>query len=443
MLRTKKTLVGGLVAAILLAGCATGVQPGDDASKADGAKASGDFAASAWAVQSSQSDSFEAAVARWNEQYPDEKIDIQVMPDNGYKDKVRVALGAGEAPTLIYGWGGGGLRDYVEQDLVVPISDLAAESYPEVIDRYLPAALGAATVDDKVYGVPVSNMQPVVFLVNKDVLATLGVEAPTTWSELMKFVEVAKSKDIAPFALAGQSKWPQLPWLAYLVDRVGGPEVFEAIQNNEADAWSNPAVLDAATKIQDLVKAGGFVEDYAAISYESGAADALVYTGKAAAILMLSNAYSNIAKSAPEFVEAGKLGYFAFPEVEGGKGDPGNITGNPANLWSITSAASEEEQDVAMRFLDEQVMNDEYQEEILGRSGVPGVKAAGEKITASDDEFAKYVFDTVEKADHFQLSLDQALSPEQGQALNTALDQLFLLEITPEEFVETMNATIA
>ncbi|MCG6567854.1 extracellular solute-binding protein [Tessaracoccus sp. ZS01] len=444
MLRSKKILavVGSL--ALLGAGCSGGAQPGgtEDTADASAPAGKGGVAASAWAVQSSQSDSFIAAVDRWNADHPEAQIDLQVMPDNGYKDKVRVALGAGEAPTLIYGWGGGGLRDYVDQGLVESLTELTADEYPEIIDRYLPAAMGAASVDGDVYGVPVSNMQPVVFLYNKEVMGKLGVEPPETWSELMEFVDVANEADIAPFALAGQSKWPQLPWLAYLIDRQGGPEVFQAIEANEPDAWKDPAILEAATKIQDLVQAEGFVSDYAAISYESGAADALVYTGKAAAILMLSNAYSNIGKAAPEFVESGNLGFFTFPEVEGGAGDPANVTGNPANLWSVTSAASEEEKKVALQFLDEQVMNDEYVDEIIGRSGVPGVKIVEEKLADSDDEFSKFVFDIVAEATYFQLSLDQALSPEQGQALNTALDQLFLLQTTPEEFVETMNATI-
>lgn len=443
MLRSKQLAAVGALA-LLAAGCSGGAEPSLPGTAGAGGKppsASG-MAASAWAVQSSQSDSFVAAVERWNADHPDKQIDLQVMPDNGYKDKVRVALGAGEAPTLIYGWGGGGLRDYVDQGLVESITALAADEYPEIIDRYLPAAMGAASVDGDVYGVPVSNMQPAVFLYNKEVMAELGVEPPSTWAELMEFVEVANSADIAPFALAGQSKWPQLPWLAYLIDRQGGPEVFQAIEANEPDAWKDPAIIEAATKIQDLVKAGGFVSDYAAISYESGAADALVYTGKAAAILMLSNAYSNIANSAPDFVEAGNLGFFTFPEVEGGAGDPANVTGNPANLWSITSASSDEEKDVALQFLAEQVMNDEYVDEILGRSSVPGVKIVEEKLSETDDEFSKFVFDIVAEAPYFQLSLDQALSPEQGQALNTALDQLFLLQTTPEQFVETMNATI-
>lgn len=442
MLRSmKSTAAVAAAAALLLAGCSGGSDQGESASEGTAAPAEG-VAASAWAVQSSQSASFEAAVERWNAKNPSEQIDLQVMPDAGYKDKVRVSLGAGEAPTLIYGWGGGGLRDYVEQGLVESITELAGSEYPDVIDRYLPAAMGAATVDGEVYGVPVSNMQPVVFLYNKEVMTALGAEPPETWSELMQFVETANAQGVAPFSLAGQSKWPQLPWLAYLIDREGGPEVFQAIEQNEADAWSHPAILEAAKKIQELVEADGFVSDYAAISYESGSADALVYTGKAAAILMLSNAYSNIAGAAPDFVESGNLGYFTFPEVEGGAGDPADVTGNPANLWSVTTEASDEEKDVAMRFLNEEVMNEQYVEEILGRSGVPGVKIVEEKLAETDDEFSKFVFDTVSEAPYFQLSLDQALSPEQGSALNTALDQLFLLQTTPEQFVETMNATI-
>jgi raffinose/stachyose/melibiose transport system substrate-binding protein len=60
-----------------------------------------------------------------------------------------------------------------------------------------------------------------------------------------------------------------------------------------------------------------------------------------------------------------------------------------------------------------------------------------------DHEFQDYVFDLVGAAQHFQMSWDQALSPEQGEELNTQLDRIFLLEITPNEFAEAMNATIA
>lgn len=445
--RWTAAVVGSVTVSLLLAACGSGAtpelgqsagateEPGTDAAAGDG------DATVIWAVESSQSDTYVAAVDRWNADHPDTPIELQQFPNNGYKDKLRVALGAGDAPTMIYSWGGGGLKDFVDEGLIESISELSADN-PELVERYLPAAIGSATFDGEVYGVPVNNMQPVVVLYNKDVFEQVGAEPPATWADLMGLVETFNAAGIAPIAMAGQSKWPQLPYLAYLIDRVGGPEVFDAIEANEPDAWSDPAVIEAVTKIQELVQAGGFVSDFASISYESGAADALLYTGKAAMLVMLSSAYSNIAKAAPEFAESGSLGYVAFPAVEDGAGDPANLTGNPSNYWSITTGASDAEQATALAFLEEQVMNEEYVSEILGRSAVPGVTTAEDLIAESGDEFSSYVFDLVAQAPDFQLSLDQALSPAQGEALSTALDRVFLMEITPAEFADTMNATI-
>jgi raffinose/stachyose/melibiose transport system substrate-binding protein len=429
---------------MLLAACGSGATPqlGTDAESTDGTSTQSDAGdVVIWAVESSQSDTYVAAVERWNAAHADTPIELQQFPNNGYKDKLRVALGAGEAPTMIYSWGGGGLQDFVDEGFIESMTELTADK-PELIDRYLPAAIGSATFDGEVYGLAVNNMQPVVVLYNKDVFASVGAQPPATWDDLMGLVTTFNDAGIAPIALAGQSKWPQLPYLAYLIDRVGGPEVFAAIAANEPDSWSDPAVIEAVTKIQELVEAGGFAADFAATSYESGAADALLYTGKAAMLVMLSSAYSNIAKAAPDFAEAGSLGYFPFPAVDGGAGDPANLTGNPSNYWSITTAASDAEKATALAFLEEQVMNDEYVSEILGRSAVPGVKTAEALIAAADDDFSSFVFDLVAEAPNFQLSLDQALTPAQGEALSTALDRVFLLELTPAEFAETMNATI-
>ena len=52
-------------------------------------------------------------------------------------------------------------------------------------------------------------------------------------------------KGIAPFSLGGQSRWTNMMWLEFLFDRIGGPEVFQAVFDGEKDAWSNPAALKA------------------------------------------------------------------------------------------------------------------------------------------------------------------------------------------------------
>ena len=44
-------------------------------------------------------------------------------------------------------------------------------------------------------------------------------------------------------------------WLEFLLDRIGGPQVFQNVFEGKKDAWSDPAVTDMLTKVQQLVKA--------------------------------------------------------------------------------------------------------------------------------------------------------------------------------------------
>lgn len=71
------------------------------------------------------------------------------------------------------------------------------------------------------------------------------------------------------------------------------------------------------------------------------------------------------------------------------------------------------------------------------------VQGIESKLEASPDkEFLTHVYGMAKNAPDFTLSWDQALSPGQGDAMLTNLDQIFLKKITPEQFVSTMNATI-
>jgi raffinose/stachyose/melibiose transport system substrate-binding protein len=390
-----------------------------------------------WAVQSGQSKTYEAAVDRWNKNHPDKQIDLQIFANDPYKEKIRLALGAGQGPALMFSWGGGVLRTYVESGYVDPIAD------PAINDRYIDVVRANVTFNGKTYAAGINNMAPVVLLYNKTVFEKAAVAVPATWSDLLKTIDVFKSKGILPFALAGQTKWPELPYLSYLVDRIGGPEVFDAVVLNKANSWSHPAIIDALGRIQSLVKAGAFGQNFASIAYETGAADALLYTGRAAMMLQLAGSYTNIKNTVPDFVASGALGFAPFPAVEGGVGDPTDITGNPSNYWAVTSATPQANKAVAVAFLREEVMSDQWITEILMRSAVPGVKSAQAKIAQmGNDGFLSFVLGLAEKSKHFQLSWDEALTPVQGAALRTNLDRVFLLEIDPQEFARVMNGTL-
>ncbi|MHA7280940.1 extracellular solute-binding protein [Arthrobacter sp. MDT2-2] len=395
-----------------------------------------------WALTGSSEKIFRSSVETWNEEHADDKINQEFFANDAYKTKVRTAVGAGEGPTFIYGWGGGVLKSYVDAGHVSELDEFLAEN-PEVKDRYIPSVLENGVIDGKTYALPNNNMQPVVLYYNKQVFEDMGVEPPETWDDLMALVPKFNDAGIAPFSLAGQSKWPNLMWLSYLVDRIGGPEVFQAILDGEEDAWSDPAVIEALTKIQELVDAGGFVNGFSSIAADAGADSALLYTDKAAMMLHGGWVYQNLKNDAPEFVESGEVGFVPFPEVEGGAGDPANVVGNPANMWSVSSTASDQQKESALNYLKDGLFSEEYTQAMIDSGAVPAVNGIEDQLAASEDkDFVEFVYGLAQDAPSFQLSWDQALSPAQGDAMLANLDQIFIGEITPEEFAENMNATL-
>jgi raffinose/stachyose/melibiose transport system substrate-binding protein len=368
-------------------------------------------------------------------------IQVTVFQNDPYKAKIRTAIGAGQAPTLIFGWGGGILKSYADANQVDDLTSWISET-SGFKDRFLPSTWGAATFDDKIYAVPIQSTQPILMYYNKALFEKAGAQLPTTWDDVMNLVGVFNGQGVAPFSLGGQSKWTSMMWLEYLLDRIGGPEVFDAIFANKADSWSAPAVIESCTRIQDLVKAGGFIKGFSSIAADTNADQALLYTGKAAMMLHGSWVYGSMKNDNPDFV-SNSLEVGNFPSVAGGKGEAANIVGNPANYFSISAKASDAEKEVAKAYFTDGLFTDTEVQAWIDAGQVPVASTAADKLSSSGDaKFLQLVYDLVSKAPNFQQSWDQALSPTQAEALLNNIDKLFLLESSPDQFASAMNETI-
>jgi raffinose/stachyose/melibiose transport system substrate-binding protein len=399
----------------------------------------GSTTATAWALTGGDEQTFRGSFSGWNESSPHQRIDAQYFANDAYKEKIRSAVGSGNAPTLIYSWAGGTLADYVKNKNVVDIT----AATKNLTGRLIPSVAENGVIDGKTYAVPNNSMQSVVLWYNKKLFEQEGVQPPRTWDDLMSLVHTFDSKGIAPFSLGGASKWPELMWLEYLADRIGGPEAFQGVLDGKKNAWSNPAFAKSLEKIQQLVKANGFIKGFASITTDSNADLAAFYTGKAAMILQGSWAYPTFKTDGKQLFDAGGVGYTVFPEVAGGKGDPEDIVGNPANFWSVSASSSSAAQKSAEAYLDKAVYTDAYVDTLLKGGSVPPITGIDQKIAKLPDaEYLSWIYQSATKAPHFQLSWDQALPAAQGQALLTNLDQVFLGQMTPKAFVDAMNATL-
>lgn len=429
--RTLLSLAAGAGAATVLGACGSS---GPGTAKGGGA--------SYWSLTGQPQQAIrEHTVERFNKANPDTPIAHQQFENDAFKTKIKTAIGAGTAPTLIWGWGGGGLKSYVEGNQVEDLTSWFAEN-PTVKDRLFPTSFPAATVNDKIYAMPVETVQPLVLYYNKKLFEQAGARPPQSWDDMMALVPVFNGKNIAPFTLAGASRWTNMMWLEFLYDRIGGPEVFQAIFDGQPDAWSHPASKDALTRTQQLIKANGFIKGFSSITAEGNADLAPLYTGRAAMMLHGSWTYGSIAEDGGDFVSGGSLGFMNFPPVEGGKGDPTNTFGNPGQYLSISSKAGAEQKDAAKKFMAAQLDDTEVQEWIANGM-IPIVKGSEAQLaTAKHPDFLKFVYDTSINAKNFGQSWDQSLSPTASEILLDNIAKLFTLDVTPDQFIANMNGTI-
>lgn len=387
----------------------------------------------------------EGQVKRFNDANPDTQLKTTEFQNDAFKQKIKTAIGAGQGPTLIWGWGGGGLKSYVDAGQVEDLTGWFGEN-AELKNSIFPSAFGAATVNGKIYAMPVETTTPIVLFYNKTAFEKISAEPPKSWGDILDLVPKFNDKGIAPFSLGGQSRWTNMMWLEFLFDRIGGSEVFQNIFDGKPNSWSDPSALKALEEMQKLIKANGFIKGFSSITADSNADQALLYTGKAAMMVHGAWTYGGMKADGGKFVTDGHMGYMNFPPVDGGKGDPTSTVGNPGQYLSISSKASQADKDVAKKFLSTSTLDDASVEAWVKSGNIPVVKSSIDKLSTvtdkNDAEWLKFVYDTSANAKNFGQSWDQALSPAAAEALLDNIAKLFQLSISPQQFADSMNGVI-
>ena len=422
-------------AALALAACGSSAGSGKNSGSSSGT-------ATMWLVTTGPSPANTAVqnlVSKFEKSHPGEKITIDFVENQSFKQKIQLAMGAGNAPTIFFTWGGGILQQYIKAGDVQSLG-----TNPSWASSFLPSSLGAVTYNGQLYGVPVQGTQPVYFFYNKSIFSQYHLTFPTTWSELLSTISTLKSHGVAPISLAGGDQWPELMFLEYLTDRIGGPTVAQDLQANKPNAWSNPAVTQALTDIQTLVRAGAFQTGYNSTKYSGSGSDALVFSGKAAMQLMGDWDISSILGSDKSFVTDGNLGMASFPTISGGTGNAADLAGNTASYVAISSKATAAQKKVAEDFFKDALTSTDYAKAQVAAGEVPVTSGAvplfsGQQLQSYDTS----IYNSVQTAPSFQYSWDQAMTPKVANILLSNLAQVFDLTQTPAQFSSALNAAAA
>ncbi|MFI8241783.1 extracellular solute-binding protein [Streptomyces sp. NPDC085866] len=357
---------------------------------------------------------------------PKVKVKIVQLENDAYKSKMTALTASGKLPDIFHTWGGGVLKQQVDAGLVEELGD---RTKPWA-DGLLPVAKQPYLLDNKLYGIPF-DIGMIGFWYNKALFEQAGISAPpTTWSGFLDAVRKLKAKGITPLALAGKEKWPGMYYWAYLAMRTAGVDALQ--KAGDAKDFTGAGFVEAGQHLKDLVQLQPFQKGFlgAAYSTPSGQA-ATVGNGKAAMELM--GQWAPVVEA-----DAGKglgtnLGFFPFPEVEGGKGAITEVFGGGGG-HALRKGAPQAAVDF-LKFFASAATDIEL---VKKTNTLPVVPAAESAIS---DPNTKAVQAQLKGATGFQLYLDQAYAPAVGQEVNDSVAALIAGSKSPEQVAQSVTKT--
>jgi raffinose/stachyose/melibiose transport system substrate-binding protein len=387
-----------------------------------------------WHINTIESETaaFQAIADAFVAENPNVEIEITVLENEAFKQKIATAMQSGEPPDVFQSWGGGVLFEYADAGLVKDIaSDLAADGWG---DTFLPAALELYGRDGQYYGVP-WRIGMVSFWYNKALFAEAGIEAPpTTWAEFLTTVQTLKDAGITPITVGEGDKWPGHFYWVYLAIREGGKAAFDAAYDRTG-SFADPPFVEAGARLKELIDLEPFQEGFLGATYNEAAA--VIANGEAAMELMGQWA-PNVQKDESESGEGlgDDLGIFTFPMVEGGAGDPSDVLGG-GDGYAVGINASPE----AIAFV--KFLTSPENEASLAAEGIavpPAVESAASSIA---DPLLQEVAQLAAGAAYLQLYYDQYLPPAVGGVVNDSVQELFAGTATPEEVAQAIEDSFA
>ncbi len=365
-------------------------------------------------------------------EHPDVEIEITVLENEAFKQKIATAMQSGDPPDVFQSWGGGVLYQYADAGLVRDITaDLAEDGWGASFGQ---AGLNLYATNGANYGVP-WRMGMVGVWYSKSLFEQAGIETlPTTWAEFLSTVETLKAAGITPISLGEGDKWPGHFYWVYLAIRNGGQAAFDSAYTRTG-SFADPAFVKAGEDLQQLVALEPFQSDFLAATYTDS--DTYFANGQTAMQLMghwEPNNLDDIAED-PAAVRA-NLGFFAFPMVEGGSGNPTDVLGG-GDGFALGVNAPDAAVDF-VRYLTSVAVQEDWAAK--GWAVPPAVTAAASAVT---DENITPMMALLEEANYFQLYYDQFLPPAVGGAVNDEVQGIIAGTQTPQGAAEAIEASFA
>lgn len=337
------------------------------------------------------------------------KIQFDYLENEEFKAKLPALLQSKDHPSVFHSWGGGVMLEQIQAEFC---QDITAAIAGDFKDSFYPVGVQAFMSQDKSYGLP-DGAGPIVLWYNQELCnqARVNPSEIKYWEDLLEAVKKCKEAGFTPIAVGGSEKWPLQFYPALLMMRILGKNGMASAYKGDNGGFAAPDIVKAWKMYKELCEMDPFQEGF--LTTKTGESVGLFHDGKAAFHLQagawvvgVGRSYAANKQGLPD----AKLGWFFFPEVQGGKGKANDIFGSVYG-WLISKYAPKE----ALEFMKVLLGKDIQTKLATEGLSMPMVKGTAEAIR---NQFYKALALEVNHSDWICLAMDQLLKRKAGRVFN-------------------------
>lgn len=376
---------------------------------------------------------WDKTVADFEKTHPNVKITVQPIQNEELDGKLQTALNSGSAPDIFLQRGGGKMAAMVQADQLMDITGSITPDTKQVISS---GSFKAEQLDGKTYAMPVATLPSGIFY-SKDLFTKAGItDTPKTMEDLNAAVGKLKAIGVAPVALGAKDAWPAAHWFYNFALRECSADAMNKAAASKT--FNDPCWVKAGKDLETFAATKPFNNGFLSTSAQQGAGSSagLVANHKAAMEDMGAWDPGVIASLTPDQKPLPDLGWFSFPTISGGQGDPASIMGGVDGY----SCSAQAPKPACTDFLN-YMATTPVQEGYYKAFNAPPVNTKAQGVVT--EPYLKDILAAYNKAPFVSQWLDTVYGQNVGNALNTGVVDMLAGKGDPAGIIAAANNAAA
>ena len=373
---------------------------------------------------------WQSVASAYHAAHPNVSFSIDPIQSNDFATKMPLALKSSTPPDIFQQWGGGQQATQLQSGKLANLGPYDSGWISE-----LGTAAAGWQTNGQQYGVPY-DQHVVGFWYRKDLFAKAGIASPpTTLAQLESDDAKLKAHGIAGIAVGSKDNWPDaFYWEYFALRECSTSAVQQALKSVSLTA---PCFTKATADLTAFMNTDPFQTGFLGTPSQVGAGSSagMLANGKAAMELQGDWETSVIPALTTDKNIISKLGWFPFPSVPGGQGNPSTVLAG-GDGFSCTTAAPEPACADFLQYVDSTAVQEKLVQQ--ANVGLPANRAAEAvlsnpalKAAAQAHDNAAYV------AEYF----DIAFPTNPGLALDAAIANFFAGKSSNHAIINSVSSS--